>query len=301
MSAMRMGWAGPAMADEAWRKIGHLFSTFQVYRTKERKGKHQLWRLVEKVGGKLNFTPQPDGDCVSAAARDVLDILQCTEIAKGDREVFKPIFSPYHYATGRVLIGKNRLQGGAGSLGSWQAEAIKKYGCVPYETPGLPAYNKQTTQAWGDDRKHPESLKSFRDFLDTGSQHPVQDTARLNSVEDIGDAVENGHPVTIAAQFGYQMKPDANGFHNPNYQDPWGHQMSIIEVDWDREFVIIKNQWGDVHGRLLDLDDGAPLPIGCMRVRFIHLKRHIAANSEIYAFSRFNGFPEQTFDFGSWA
>ena len=65
-------------------------------------------------------------NCVAASADDIVELTQCVQILVNGG-TFKPIYNPFHYATGRVLVGKNQLRGGAGSMGSWQAKALELY------------------------------------------------------------------------------------------------------------------------------------------------------------------------------
>ncbi len=55
------------------------------------------------------------------------------------------------------------------------------------------------------------------------------------------------------------------------------------------------NNWGDVHSTLKDFQTGDPLPKGVLRVRRADAEKHIAAG-ETFAYSQFDGFPEQSLD-----
>lgn len=61
------------------------------------------------------------------------------------------------------------------------------------------------------------------------------------------------------------------------------------------DYAIILNNWGDVHGQLKDFDDSSDLPVGVLRVRRKDAEAHIDAG-ETYAWSQFDGFPEQPVD-----
>lgn len=307
---MLCGWNGPDAAIAAMQRIvqdgpdagkvfGDTFARFVVTgggpdftgAGKTVRG----WDYFRKASGEEpDLTPQPTGNCVSCAADDILELTQCVEICNGDAEEFKPIYSPYHYATGRVLIGQNRLRGGAGSLGSWQAKAIEVYGSIPM-TAGLPKYTAANVDAWGDDR--PAEGKSFRDHLEEGKEHIIKTTAEVHGWEQLRDGMAAGHFSTIASMRGYTMSPDSEGFHRPNGQ--WGHQMSIWGYcdTGPKPWVAIKNQWGDVHTTLKDFETGELWPKGFIRVRLDDfVKLHLSMQgAETFIYSGYEGFPALKF------
>jgi hypothetical protein len=293
------GWAGPDVAEDARQKIGDRFQPFFIAgQTESGAGKSfRGWEPFSKVAGHgPDLTPQPTGNCVAAAADDVLEGEQCIQIVAGDRAKFHSIYNPYHYAYGRVIIGKNQLRGEAGSIGQWQARAIEEAGSIEIAD-GLPAYNKGNVDAWGDDRK--ADGQSFRDYLEKGKQHIIKTTSFVQTWELMRDALFNGYLCTIASSRAYTMMPDSGpkGFHRPS--GTWHHQMSIWgyseegpERDW---WVAIKNQWGDVHGHLVDIQTGEPWPFGFIRVRLADfIKSHLLLRGcEAIAYSGYEGFPEQ--------
>jgi hypothetical protein len=247
-------------------------------------------KAVQKVTGKsLDIGPQLTGDCVSTSARMTAQIRACIEIAKGDFEQYKRLFTPFHYATGRVLIGKNRLRGGAGSIGGWQAEANAKYGWLAEQDNGGLVYSKQIADAWGDDRKF--QGKSFRDFMDLASKSTLEQWARVQSWNEARDSLYHGYPLTIGSGRGYTMKPDKDGFHRPS--GTWQHQLTIYAF-WENiktPSVAIGNTWGDVHGETRDPETGEPLPKGTLLVRLEDfVKYHLTAAAECIAYSSIDGF-----------
>lgn len=247
-------------------------------------------KAVQKVTGKsLDIGPQLTGDCVSTSARMTAQIRACIEIAKGDFEQYKRLFTPFHYATGRVLIGKNRLRGGAGSIGGWQAEANAKYGWLAEQDNGGLVYSKQIADAWGDDKKF--QGKSFRDFMDIASKSTLEQWARVQSWNEARDSLYHGYPLTIGSGRGYTMKPDKDGFHRPS--GTWQHQLTIYSY-WENvkvPSVAIGNTWGDVHGETRDPETGEPLPKGTLLVRLEDfVKYHLTAAAECIAYSSIDGF-----------
>lgn len=291
------GLAPESEREDYWDKHGDEHARFLVVGASEPPQKVQLWRIMKKVlGFQADLTPQPTGNCVAAAADGVIELIQAIEIGLGEAEEYKPIYNPYHYATGRVLIGKNRLRGGAGSLGGWQAKAIEQYGVIPI-TNELPAYNKRNCDAWGDDRE--AEGKSFRDYLNDGAKHVIKSTARVTRVDQVVQSIANLYPLTIAANFGYEMKArDPKGVMRRGSN--WAHQMRVVGYDLKNGTVEIPNTWGDVHGQLIDPDDDTLLPKGVIRTDMETFEKHLR-NSETIAFSNFQGFPAQKYDFGGWA
>jgi len=266
---------------------------FIAGQTQKRPNTVRLWQMYRRVTGcDPDTSPQPTGDCVAASARDTLEFLQACEIDDGERETYRDLFAPYHYATGRVLIGKNRLRGGAGSIGGWQAAAIEQYGCLEMSQ-NVPAYNKRNVDAWGDDRA--AEGQSFRDYIEHASARVVKATARVTTLSEVFDAIANKYPCTIASNRGYKMRPDRDGYHRPAGR--WSHQMSIVGYSIAHDWVAIKNQWGaGAHGTLIDNETGEQWPGGFLRVHIDDFERSHLRGSETIAYSRFEGFPEQTFD-----
>ena len=275
--------------------------------------KMMLYSLARKVLGKdtLNY-PQQIGDCVSFGAKNATEYVTCTQIlAKaqaihGDdvaavaayvaaaRIKFRPIFPPYYYGTGRVYVGGGQMGNQEGSLGSWMAEAVQKYGALFSDEPGVPAYSGKVAAAWGDPNPGPD-LDKWKDFA---SGYPVKAVAQVKSWDDLVKAITNGYPCPTASNVGYDMEASSDGFHRQTTD--WGHQMCIIGVDetyqnGNEPYGIILNNWGDVHGHLKDFDNGEDLPVGVIRARRTDIEKHIAAG-ETYAYSAFQGFPEQQLD-----
>jgi intein/homing endonuclease len=229
-------------------------------------------------------------NCVSWGARNAVEYLMATEkLMKGDHEKFEPVFAPYLYGTGRVLIGRGQLNGQDGSLGSWMADAVIKYGVLRSNFDGVPKYSGSIAKKWGD------TPGPDRKFIDEGTKHPVKSAAQIKSWDQLVEAIVNGYPCTTASDIGYDMQPSSDGFHRQT--DNWGHQMCFIGVD-DRPtdpYAIILNSWGDAHGHLKDFNDGSSLPIGVLRVRKKDAEKHLRAG-ETFAYSNFDGFPEQLID-----
>jgi hypothetical protein len=292
----------PAMMEAYWdANAGQHATFFLAGQTDPPPDSVRLWKIWEKVGqgGPVpDLSPQPTGNCVAAATDDVVELLQLCEIHDGESEVYKPIYNPYHYATGRVLIGKNKLRGRAGSIGGWQAQAIEKYGVVHLRD-GLPKYTKKNVDSWGDDKK--AESQSFRDYMEEGAEHICGATSRLDSMGHLFEALGNKYPVTIASNRGYTMKVGADGFHRASGN--WSHQMSIwgYGKKGSKTWAAIKNQWGNVHGVVLDPETGEPWPPGFICVHLDEFEAKHFRGSEAISYSRFKGYPQQDYDHSQWA
>lgn len=293
------GWGGEEYAREQFDLIKHdmfngrkVFVPFKIFGSKFGAARRMmLHEIVRKVLGKdtKNY-PQEIGDCVSFGAKNAVEYLMCSEILlRGESEEWKPIFPPYLYGTGRVFIGRDQLRGGDGSLGSWMAEAIIKYGVLSSDVNGVPAYTGRIASKWGDSPGPPQ------EFLEIGKNHPVKSAAQIKSWNELVEAICNGYPCTVASDQGFSMNASSDGYHNP--EGSWAHQMCIIGIDDEHPdpYAIILNSWGDAHGRLKDFKTGEELPVGCIRARKRVIERMIAQD-ETFAFSNFAGFPAQAED-----
>jgi hypothetical protein len=290
------GWAGTRVADEAWEQVGVEMPKFQIAGSSQSFAgqSFRAWEFARKVFGKdIDRVVQLTGDCVSRSSADVCEWIQCIEIANGDRESFKRILCSYNYATSRVLVGKNQLRGGAGSVGSWMAKAIQQYGLLADDFSGTPDYSGKLSDAWGDDK--PYNGIKFNQFIDEGDNHPIRTVSRITKWDDLRDAICNGHLATISSNRGYAYKPDSDGFHRPS--GSWSHQMGIVAISDNpsKSWVGISNQWGDMFGHLNDFETGEPWPIGMLRVRRDDFeKHHLTSSAECFVYSSFDGFPDRS-------
>lgn len=290
------GWLGkgnPELVAAQFDLLRDSFKEFNILSaTRSTKGgKTMLYEVVRKLLGKdTENYEQQIGDCVSFGAKNACEYLMATEkLMKGDREAFTPVFPPYLYGTGRVLIGKGQLDGDDGSLGSWMADAVIKYGVLRSSFEGVPAYAGKVATKWGN------TPGPDKKFIEEGARHPVRSAALIKNWDDLVAAISNGYPCTTASDIGYSMEASSDGFHRQT--DEWGHQMAFIGVDDNVQdpYAILLNSWADAHGRLKDFTTGVDLPIGVLRVRRKDAEKHIRAG-ETFAYSNFEGFPEQLID-----
>ena len=283
------GWAGEEEAKREWDKIGSHFAEFQIVGQEIPKAGDtvRLWDFTREVLGEdtENYA-QKTGSCVAFGAKNAIEYLSCVEIAKNNEsELFRPQFTPYMYYTSRVLVGKNRLTG-AGSLGSWMAKAVEEYGTVSRDIEELPEYSGKLEDQWGFGRG------DCKKWVDEGDDHLIRTTARISNWSQLVEAICNGYPVTMASNLGFNMKPSGDGFHKR--RGSWAHQMCLTGVcDGAKPWAGILNSWGPTtHGTVTDFETGEDWPAGMLRVRPEDLEPAFKSG-ELFAFSQFDGFPEQ--------
>jgi hypothetical protein len=287
---------------EAWEKIKHLFSPFKIDGdTKVKKKtmysgagrKRMLYEIVKKVLGK--YTPnyaQSIGDCTSFGAKNVNEYLSCTQILLENKaEGFRPIFPPYFYGVGRVIIGKEYGTDFAcsedGGIGSYVSEGVTKYGALFADEDGVPKYSGQVAKSWGCDGPP-------NNFVSIAKRHLIKSAARITNWDDFVNAIVNGYPIHFCSNLSFQMQPNSNGFHEQT-SEGWPHCMGFIGVDdeWKDPYAILLNSWGeDAHGILKDFYTGETLPGGCLRVHKSVIEKALRDQDvEAFAWSQYDGFP----------
>ncbi len=283
------GWAGAKVAGEQWDlvKTNPWFKPMLLASAPGAVRRLMLYEACRAAIGKdtENYA-QEIGDCVSFGMKNAIEYLQCCQmVLNKEFEKWEPIFPPYVYGTSRVLIGNGQMGNQDGSVGSWAAEAVIKYGVLNSDADGVPHYAGSVAKQWG--YSGPPSQ-----FVTLGKQHPVKSAAKINSWDELVGAICNGYPCTVASDQGFQMEASSDGFHRPS--GSWPHQMCIIGVDdeYNDPYAIILNSWGDVHGHLKDFTSGKDLPVGCLRVRKKTIE-YMISSGEVFACSNFDGFPEQ--------
>lgn len=284
----RFGWLGQAAAEVAAEELRDFFPTFRIYGTTERK-RTCAWDCWSAIGWDINRSTlwrQLIGDCVSFGAAIAVAATAAHEIVRLlELEKFHVPFPPYLYGISRVMPegGNGRLRGD-GSLGSWMAATIIKYGVLREDFPGVPKYSAGVAKQWGDSRQ------SFAGFLPEGGAHAIKTAAPMRNIDDVIDAICNGYYVTIASNKGYDMRlrdRDGKSWYVGN--DTWPHQMSLIAYDPSPvDCFYRRNQWGDAHGKQLDGPDGGGW------ITADELGQELRAQyTECFAYSTFQGFPSE--------
>jgi len=244
-----------------------------------------------------SYWPRSQGNapsCVANAAATAVDILTAVEIAKGEPKRMPPnrVAVEPIYGLSRVEIGGMSPRAGGGSHCIWAAQAMQQFGILYQQNYALighdlSKYSTQRCQEWGR-YGVPDSLELVARI------HPVQDYIRINSYNDLRDAIVNGCPCMIGSNQGFGRKSgakrDSEGFLNPPYfTAPWAHAMAIIAVDdSDRPGALIINSWGpDWVGGPKKFGDE---PEGSFWVDKKVLERMIR-QGDCYALRNYKGFP----------
>lgn len=286
------GWVGKDIAKSHFDLFGGDLQPFNIINSQgDYHGKRQmLWEFTRKVLGKdtENYAQQV-GDCVSFGGKNVTEYLQCVQISlDGDAQKFRNMFPPYFYGCSRVFIGGGGMWGD-GSSGTWLQAAVRKYGVLAVDDPGVPKYSGGVARQWGGGNGPPQEL------VNIGKQHLVKTTAQITNADDAANALLNGYPIAVCSDWGYNMQASSDGFHAP--RGTWNHCMSIIGFDDSDSskglYFIILNSWGDVHGHLKDFATGVDLPVGVLRVRGEYVNKMLA-EGDSFAFSQFDGFPDNS-------
>lgn len=295
MSA-QFGWAGVREMREAWDAMHGLFPKFALRGAKAEKKRTVAWDAWKEIGFDINKSilfQQEIGDCVSFGGAIGVVAVAAHEIKRlGEFERFHVAFPPYLYWHSRQTPegGNGRIRGD-GSLGIWLANSIQKYGVLRADYEGCPKYSGSVAKSWGSSRQLDSKLMA------EGSQHLIRSAARLNSAEEVRDAVCNGHYCTIASNRGFSMRLlDDRGKSWFQGSDTWPHQMSVIGFDVEPEDCFyIRNQWGTAHGNQLD---GPP---GGAWIRIADFDRWVSnPETECFALSMFDGFPTEEEKPESW-
>lgn len=199
--------------------------------------------LAQANGGRFPVNRQTIGDCVSHGYAKGIEVLTAVEILMhGEPEKWPGdlVATEWLYGTGRVLVGGGRLGNGDGSIGSWQAKAVKEHGTLHrrrYEGVDLTEYSGRRAKSWGY-RGLPTELETIAD------EHPVTQTALVRSYAEARDAIANGYPIPVCSNQGFDDRRDADGFARPRGR--WSHCMLFCAVDdgFRRPGLLCMNSWG---------------------------------------------------------
>jgi len=250
------GWYAPS-----WRSIEDPHELLAIPNVWKQDGANKtrlLYKDYETVHG-YAYNARNQGaapSCVGQATAAAVDFLAATQIATGKRERAPPggASAAVIYGWSRIQIGEiNISKFGGGSHCRWAAAAIQKYGTVPnrnYPSLGVDLSQESAKRClkYGV-RGPPEGFEKI------GILHPVIEYIKVETYEDVRDAVFNGCPVIIGSSIGFGERSgamrDPDGFLNrPSSffgfrQSKWNHAMVIIAVcDEGRKGCLVLNSWG---------------------------------------------------------
>jgi len=217
-----------------------------------------LWDAFRQVNGKDKPTNyQSIGSCVGQGKECAEAYTLSNTVLADPSQRYEQIFEPYGYAQSRVCSG---ITGNSdGSTGSGAAEAATKFGALFIEyDQTLESYLKysddgKTLNQPGQLEKQWGNRGAPAKYIELGKKQLVKSTANLRNTDQCRDALVNKYAITIASNWGGNMKPQVkNGVLLNQRATTWNHQMAVIAY-WDHtdlgEIFWIQNSWGwFVHG-----------------------------------------------------
>lgn len=249
-----------------------------------------LWEHGRKVLGHLIPTENQGsvGSCVSFGTNMAIQTSICVLIAEGSANTeYKDLVEEVTYGGSRVEIGGGKIRGD-GSIGAWAARFVKEYGVVArgkYGDYDLSSYSESRARKYGKDGVPDQIEQIAREF-------PVKEVTRCGSWEEVKRAIQNGYPIAVCSDQGFNRQRDKDGFSRP--QGTWHHCMCILGVKGgNRAAGYILNSWGKnwING---PVGVGNPPPGGFWAdARVID---RMARQGDTWAFSGFEGFPRQELD-----
>jgi len=213
-----------------------------------------LHPFLEKMKGHP-LIPRKQGEvgtCVGVSFASGVDILTATQaLMMGKPERFiADAASEIIYAGSRVECGAGPNQRGDGSVGSWAADWLMKYGVILRQVYGnydFTVYDPKKARSLG-------RTGCPDDLEEVAKEHPVRTAALVRSYQEVIDAIANGYPVAMCSDLGFGSSDrywvrDSEGFLKRTPWDPWMHAMLLIGFDdaYSRKGVCCWNSWGDVH------------------------------------------------------
>lgn len=251
-----------------------------------------LWTAAKQVLGKNleNRNQLQVGSCVSFGTGSAWEHLLLIQIASGKGGEFKPVSHEALYALMRVEIGGGRISGD-GAVGSWGAEAGKRFGYLPAEKIGnydLTTYDQARCRDWG--RKGlPKELEPI------AKQSPIKSYTFIRTLEELDKALAQGYPVAECSNWiGRTGKRDAEGY--AVMQNQGGHCQAVLGKRTDgKGGYFIWNSWG-ANTYTGPKGPGDP-PEGGYWVTPAEMNRIVTnTNNEVIAFSDAVGFPARKLD-----
>lgn len=221
---------------------------------------------------------QVQGDCVSHATRNAVDITRSCEIINGEKEEF--------IARGATeAIYGSRGHGGEGMTCSGAAKFVHETGGIllrqKYGEYDLSIYSAIGGR-WG-------RSGVPRDLVKEAGKHKVRTISLINTVEQARDAIANGYAISVCSDVGFSSRRDKYGIAARS--GSWGHAMAWIAVDDTREIYnetlfLIQNSWGSWNSGEKRHDQ----PDGSFWIREDVASDMLNQNGS-WVFSDVNGFP----------
>lgn len=292
----------PARDDVAEQQHGIAVASmprFQITGTYKDREKSFLWDYAKKANNGQHFLAfrQVTGSCVGNGLGQAIWYLSAMEVERlGDPE---QVLLPFYL----LPYGRSRFYGGLrgrgeGSFGSAAARAAREDGILPFDVDGLPKPDMSDGITWGRaaELEWSDGAAIAPRWLERSRKHLIRSTAQIRNADEAAEALFNCYPLTIASDWGGQMRPQVkDGVLLNRRVTTWMHQMCVIGV-WQHPVLglifYVLNSWGpNTHGIC---PSGAP-PGGFWITKAD--MDYICRQMEAFVLSQFNGFPAMEF---SW-
>jgi hypothetical protein len=221
---------------------------------------------------------QVQGDCVSHATRNSVDITRSCEIINGQREEF--------VARGATEgIYGSRGHGGEGMTCGGAAKFVHQNGGIllrqKYGDYDLSTYSAIGGR-WGRTGVPEELVKAAK-------KHQVKTISLINTIDQARDAIANGYSISVCSNSGFSSRRDKNGIAARS--GSWGHAMAWIGMDdtheiYNETLFLVQNSWGVWNNGEKRLDQ----PDGSFWIRERDAAEMLAQNGS-WVFSDVDGFP----------
>jgi hypothetical protein len=153
--------------------------------------------------GHVKNMQQITGSCVGFGAANMLLWTSITQMVyNADRYRVTVPFFGYHYGLGRLESG---IRGrGEGSTGSGQAEALRKYGWLSFDSVGCPAPNNGETIEWssGTEMQWSDGAGSAQALKPDGTKHVITAYTKAESRDQAKDLMASKYWGTTASNWG---------------------------------------------------------------------------------------------------
>jgi hypothetical protein len=221
---------------------------------------------------------QLQGDCVSHATRNAVDVTRSCEIINGEREDF--------IARGATEgIYGSRGFSGEGMSCSTAARFVHQTGGIllrkKYGEYDLSEYSAIGGK-WGRTGVPQELVKE-------ASKHQVKTISLINTIDQARDAIANGYAISVCSNSGFSSRRDKYGIASRS--GSWSHAMAWIGMDdtneiYNETLFLVQNSWGIWNGGEKRHDQ----PDGSFWIRQSDAAAMLAQNGS-WVFSDVDGFP----------
>ncbi|NDC96111.1 hypothetical protein EBZ38_04810 [bacterium] len=226
---------------------------------------------------------QVQGDCVSHATRNSVDVTRSCEIIGGQREEF--------VARGATeAIYGSRGHGGEGMSCSGAARFVHQTGGIllrkKYDKYDLSQYSA-IGGSWGRSGVPDDLVKE-------AIKHQVKTISLINTVAQARDALANGYSISVCSNVGFSSRRDKYGIAKRS--GSWGHAMAWIGMDdsheiYNETLFLVQNSWGVWNGGDKRFDQ----PDGSFWIRQSDAEDMLSQNGS-WVFSDVDGFPPRKVD-----